>query len=194
MVCPPGRTSLPRGLDPDTRTLILTGRPPPRGGNNVPVLRRSDLAALTALVQLTLPFAQLVDVEDGALGVLVNLERLSLHNNRLKRLTPGTFAGLGKLDYLDLNGNDGCVLQGDDVFARLTSLKTLYLGGLGLKVVKSEWFTSLSLLESLDLHGNGIEILEPDFLRGLTHMKVYLYNYYAGLCRPVSLQAIVPMY
>lgn len=171
VVCPPVQTSLPPGLSPNTKTLVLTGTPLPQGSNNIPVLRQSDFTSLTALEELTLPFANLADIEDDALGVLVNLKRLCLHDNRLKRLTPRTFSGLGKLEYLDLNNNVDCVIQGD-VFSQLTSLKTLYLGSIGLKEAKAEWFSSLSMLESLDLHGNRIEFLDSNFLRGLTNMKV----------------------
>lgn len=171
VVCPPGQTSLPPGLDPGTKTLVFTGRPLPQGGSNIPVLRQSDFTSLSALEELTMPFANLTDIEDDAFGALVNLKRLCLHNNKLKRLTPRTFSGLGKLAYLDLTNNDGCVIQGD-VFSQLTSLETLYLGGLGLTEVKAEWFKALSLLESLDLHGNGFESLGSDFLQGLTNMKV----------------------
>lgn len=170
-MCPPGQTSLPSGLNPNTNILILEGRPLPQGRNDIPVLRRGDFTTLTALEELTLPYAGLSDIEDGALAVLVNLKRLCLHDNQLKKLTPKTFSALTKLDFLDLTNNAGCLIQGD-VFSHLTSLKTVYLGGLGLTEVKAEWFKSLSSFESLDLHGNRIETLEPNFLQGLPQMKV----------------------
>ncbi|KAL8599622.1 hypothetical protein ACOMHN_053681 [Nucella lapillus] len=185
-VCVPGALSVLSGARGRGTRVVPTGadcpswgsRPrhknPSVGGktsNNVPSLRRSQLTSLPALEELTLTFAYLRDLEEDALSSLNNLKRLNLHDNQVRILTPRTFAGRDKLHYLDMTNNEGCVIQGD-VFRPLTSLRTLFLGGMGLREARPSWFKSLSNLESLDLHGNRLESQEPDFLHGLLNVKM----------------------
>lgn len=95
----------------------------------------------------------LVDIEPGAFRHLVNLEQLSLDNNRLTTVRADWFEGLRYLTYLDLNYNDIRSIE-DGVFEKLDSLVDLRLSGNLLECLNLRDMSSLKELKRMFLSEN----------------------------------------
>ena len=88
----------------------------------------------------------------------------------LTELPSGTFDGLTKLKYLDLD-NNGLETLSADVFDGLDSLRTLELNSNRLSTLPADIFDGLTKLEELGLSDNDLEALPADVFDDLDSLR-----------------------
>ena len=94
----------------------------------------------------------------------------------LTELPSGTFDGLTKLKYLDLD-NNGLETLSADVFDGLDSLRTLELNSNRLSTLPADIFDGLTKLEELGLSDNDLEALPADVFDDLDSLRTLRLNY-----------------
>lgn len=117
-------------------------------------------------------FNQIEYLEKGCFSGLVNLKKLNISKNELKKLDENQFEELDRLEMLDLKNNEIEFLE-KGCFSGLNSLKLLYLSENKVKSLDKNKFEASNQLEWLDLN-NQIELLETDWFLGLNYVR-YLY-------------------
>ena len=109
-------------------------------------------------------------LKSGDFAGLAKLETLELGGNDLTTLRADVFAGLSNLEKLNLHGNNLTALP-VNVFAGLSSLEVLLLGDNSLTALDVSLFAGLSRLGWLDLSGNRLAALPSWVFRGLANLK-----------------------
>lgn len=113
------------------------------------------------------------DLSD-ALNKFENLQKLQLHNSRLKIVDRSKLTALKNLEILFLNNNEIAQLAAD-TFADFTNLKELGLDKNKLKEIDRDLFKDLGTLKILYFYGNQFEILPEDLFRNnqnLLHLQI----------------------
>ncbi|KAI8514029.1 hypothetical protein Bbelb_083530 [Branchiostoma belcheri] len=128
-------------------------------------VKNNTLAGFSSLVQLSLDSNRLTNVKKTWFTAgLKNLRWLTLSNNYIKQIQPGSFANLTRLYGLNLENN---LLQVVDP-AWLFGLKGHMLMNLGLNAINSIAPGSFRHIQLywLDLSGNDLSCLDEDVFRG----------------------------
>lgn len=111
----------------------------------------------------------------SALASLVNLQRLTAHDNRIENISSKVFASLGKLQDLTLQGNEIQWLS-SDVFSSLRSLTNLNMSSNALTMLPNALFNfSQSTIKSIDFSSNKISLISEKaltFLPELTALQL----------------------
>ncbi|KAG0706565.1 Leucine-rich repeat-containing protein 24 [Chionoecetes opilio] len=106
--------------------------------------------------------------KDAFRGLTIMIE-LDLSNNRIDKLHPGTFTGLEKLRVLDLSMNLLSRLNGVQ-FPPLPHLRRLSFRENRLTYIHNYAFSNLHILESLRLSGNQLKLLQPELFTNNTKL------------------------
>lgn len=110
----------------------------------------------------------------SALASLVNLQRLTAHDNRIENISSKLFTSLGKLQDLTLQGNAIQWLS-SDVFSSLRSLTNLNMSSNGLTILPNALFNSSQSIRSIDFSSNKISLISEKtftFLPQLTALQL----------------------
>ncbi|MGH0155450.1 UNVERIFIED_CONTAM: hypothetical protein FKN15_046669 [Acipenser sinensis] len=102
-------------------------------------------------------------------GVPDDTVSLYLFENKITSLSTEDFAGLNKLELLDLSQNAISHLP-SQVFRPLESLRNLDLSSNHIEKITNESFSGLHWLERLYLHGNRISTIHPAAFDDLDHL------------------------
>ena len=167
VVCNPGLTNFPQGMDVKTEAIILMGNH--NSQNSISRLQRSHLTQFSGLDELYISFSGLTSVDDGAFANVAKLRRITLKYNRISKITKMTFHGLLHLETLDLSGNKGCLIETGSL-SSLSTLLYLFLGDMKLSHLNTGMFSGLTSLRTLDLHGNEFFEINPDVLIGISSL------------------------
>ncbi|KAL6320125.1 hypothetical protein AAG906_004634 [Vitis piasezkii] len=111
----------------------------------------------TTLVHLDLSLnAHLNGSIPDAIGNMVSLTYLDMHENQLQGSIPEAFGNMTSLEYLDMSGNQ---LQGSipEAFGNMTSLEYLDMSGNQLQGSIPEAFGNMVSLTYLDMHENQLQ-------------------------------------
>jgi Leucine-rich repeat (LRR) protein len=96
--------------------------------------------------------------------------RIYLDNNKLTTIPANTFAGLTKLQDIDLTSNKITSFD-PQAFAGIPRLRSLNISNNGLKLLRPEMMSPLKSLEGLILETNGIESLPPYIFKDLKKLR-----------------------
>jgi len=102
---------------------------------------------------LSCSHCEITDVDADAFRRLVNLQQLSLDNNRLTTVKASWFEGLNYLTYLDLNYNDIRDIE-DGVYKNLPGLVDLRISGNRLRCLNLDEMSHLKELKRMFLSEN----------------------------------------
>ncbi|KAM9102548.1 reticulon-4 receptor, partial [Sarcophilus harrisii] len=109
-------------------------------------------------------------IEATAFAGLDKLEELDVSDNvNLRAIAPATFRGLRRLHTLHLD-RCGLLELSPGLFRGLFSLQYLYLQDNNLQALQDDTFLDLANLTYLFLHGNGIRNLSENVFRGLVNL------------------------
>ncbi|XP_027703334.1 reticulon-4 receptor [Vombatus ursinus] len=109
-------------------------------------------------------------IEATAFAGLDKLEELDVSDNvNLRTIAPATFRGLRRLHTLHLD-RCGLLELSPGLFRGLFSLQYLYLQDNNLQALQDDTFLDLANLTYLFLHGNGIRYLSENVFRGLVNL------------------------
>ncbi|XP_036612622.1 reticulon-4 receptor [Trichosurus vulpecula] len=109
-------------------------------------------------------------IEATAFAGLDKLEELDVSDNvNLRTIAPATFRGLRRLHTLHLD-RCGLLELSPGLFRGLFSLQYLYLQDNNLQALQDDTFLDLANLTYLFLHGNGIRNLSENVFRGLVNL------------------------
>ncbi|XP_072455478.1 reticulon-4 receptor [Notamacropus eugenii] len=109
-------------------------------------------------------------IEATAFAGLDKLEELDVSDNvNLRSIAPATFQGLRRLHTLHLD-RCGLLELSPGLFRGLFSLQYLYLQDNSLQALQDDTFLDLANLTYLFLHGNGIRNLSENVFRGLVSL------------------------
>ncbi len=115
------------------------------------------------------PFQVLMQVQ--------NLTSLSLKNNNIKRIRPGSFAKIPKLTKLILRGNHGLRIKGGLLQGLENNLETLDLSDIGLTAVPVQAVKTMKSLQFLLLEDNNIKSIPDMLFQGFQHEAMMLNMY-----------------
>ncbi|KAM0029539.1 putative protein kinase RLK-Pelle-LRR-XI-1 family [Helianthus debilis subsp. tardiflorus] len=129
-----------------------------------------NLSSFPNLVTLEIDICGVVGSIPEQIGLLSNLNFLSLWGNQLTGNLPVSLTNLTHLEVLDLGGNN---FSGNipDSFTNLIRLKYLYISGNSFSGEFPALLTNLIHLEELDLSRNNFSGELPVSLTNLTHLK-----------------------
>ena len=164
------------GLSTRTHTLVVTR------DKSINVCGRTQQVR-DAIVDAVPGVEKCTDVTEMQLSEIIHLQ---FFRQKITSLKPGDFAGLKKLNSLDLRENDLRAIPAG-VFSELSSLNYLSLYANPLSNLSVEAFSGLAALETLDLGDIGLTALPVDVFSSLPNLT-YLY---LGLNRFTSLPAEV---
>jgi hypothetical protein len=119
---------------------------------------------------------QISSIEPGTFGELTNLTWLDLRGNQISNIESGTFIGLTNLTRLELSYNQISSIEGGD-FSGLANLTRLHLRENQISNIESEAFIGLRSLTWLELSGNQIASIEPGTFGGLTSLTAIELQY-----------------
>ncbi|XP_011630405.1 uncharacterized protein LOC105422638 [Pogonomyrmex barbatus] len=108
---------------------------------------------------LSCSYCEISDIDADAFRHLVDLQQLSLNNNRLTEVKGSWFEGLDSLTYLDLNYNNIRDIE-DSVYRNLPSLVDLRISGNHLRCLNLDEMTHLTELKRIFL-GENSEFICP---------------------------------
>jgi hypothetical protein len=74
--------------------------------NNITLIGNHSFVSLTELKVLGVDWCGLITIKLGAFNGLTELVGLSVNDNKIREITPGTFESLGNLEYLDLSSTN----------------------------------------------------------------------------------------
>ncbi|XP_021339190.1 immunoglobulin superfamily member 10-like [Mizuhopecten yessoensis] len=121
---------------------------------------------MSELRHISFSFSEIEALDDYTFSNFKELRQLRLNHNNIQQIGPKTFAGLSKLEVLDLSGNLGIKIS-DGTFRDLPLLQELYIGEINLQELDVNVFHGLTRLKVLDIHGNSIKHL------GELHMNLF---------------------
>ncbi len=112
----------------------------------------------------------ILDVEDGALTSLENVERLEINFNHLETIRRGMWHGLQKLTDLNLYENHIVKVEAH-AFAEIPELSHLTLSGNEISEIRPDMWEEDNKLYSLSLYNNSIRNLSPGVFGKLKHLR-----------------------
>uniref|UniRef100_A0A3Q3ISG6 Toll-like receptor 2 n=1 Tax=Monopterus albus TaxID=43700 RepID=A0A3Q3ISG6_MONAL len=124
--------------------------------NNISRVMDDDLTGHTRLRALSLHGNRIDKVTSSAFNSLWSLEELDLSDNQLITLNYTWFSNLGALRKLNLLNNPYSCLGSPPVFQELVSLRRLAFGGPYLEELKRGDLSGVTELEELTVHGNNL--------------------------------------
>lgn len=125
---------------------------------------------LINLQKLDLSRNNIKRLPDNSFNVFKVLKDLNLNFNHIQRLNDSALNGLGKLESLDLRNNFIRDI-GPKSFSNLTSLKQLLLAGNYIANLSKGHFESSKKLEQLDLSQNGLTSVDKDTFAPLRNLN-----------------------
>lgn len=111
------------------------------------------------------------DAEPRSFTGLVNLFYMKISGNTWSQIKNETFAGLEKLERLDLSNNEILTID-DGGLLGLPNLISLDLTQNQIKVIQSKLFHTMQNLEYLMLGNNNIASIEKDAFQGLPSLTI----------------------
>ncbi|XP_070570212.1 uncharacterized protein [Ptychodera flava] len=144
-------TSVPSGIQDNTRTLYLTF-------NNIQMVQNGSFPSLPDLTHLFMYNNDIESIEVGAFDQMPNLQYLGLEQNKISLIPKGLFDSLWNLEALSLAGNDISHLE-NGTFQNLVKVHTLELRSNKLATLTPDMFQGLDNLQFLELKGNQITYL-----------------------------------
>ena len=134
---------------------------------NISEIEPRAFNGLTALTTLWIIYSKgLERLYKNMFFSLTNCTELSLADNRIRVIEPGSFNGLSNVEKLYLQHNHLTTLRAG-IFQGLSSAKYLILDVNKIKFIEKNAFTGLKTLETLILLDNKLEILYPGTFCGL---------------------------
>ncbi len=112
----------------------------------------------------------ILDVADGALTALVNVEKLEINFNHLETIRRGMWHGLHSLTWLSLH-KDNIVNLEPHAFAEIPELTRLTLSGNDISEIRSDIWETDNKLNYLGLHNNTIPNLSPGVFKKLQNLR-----------------------
>ncbi|GJQ83737.1 putative regulation of response to stimulus [Trypoxylus dichotomus] len=131
----------------------------------VDVLRKDTISNSTDLETLIFDDNGIVEVYPGAFGNLPAIKRISLANNKLKKVRSGVFNHLDLL-ILMLSSNEIETIE-TTAFDNMTQLISIMLGYNRIKHIDSGWFWNCDSLLTISLDGNEITHVPEDAFRNI---------------------------
>ena len=128
-------------------------------------------AHLEEITRLSLFNQRIKKIQPGDFAGLTKLESLSLAGNRLSAIPAGVFSELSALTNLDLSQNEFTNLS-TDAFSGLSSLEGLYLGYNRLSSLPDDIFSGMSEIEWISLGRNRFTELPVNLFSGLSRLKI----------------------
>ncbi|KAI4482704.1 hypothetical protein M0804_008557 [Polistes exclamans] len=119
----------------------------------IPVITEDMFSRFGNLWVLACSRCNIIDIEPNAFQSLVNLQQLSLDDNRLKTVKGSWFKGMEYLTYLDLNYNEITTIE-DEVYENLPSLIDFRLSGNRFECLNSQAMENMSHLKRIFLSEN----------------------------------------
>ncbi|XP_048411712.1 reticulon-4 receptor [Stegostoma tigrinum] len=142
--------------------------------NKIPLVSSSSFSSRQNLSVLWLHSNNISVIQAGAFAGLERLEELDIGENiNLRSLAPTSFRGLVRLHTLHLH-RCGLSELPTGIFRGLVSLQYLYLQENVLEKLDDDLFADMGNLTSLFLHGNRIRTLSENAFRGLRSLDKLL--------------------
>lgn len=142
--------------------------------NRIPLVSSSSFSSRQNLTVLWLHSNNISIIQSGAFAGLERLEELDIGENiNLRSLIPTAFNGLVRLHTLHIH-RCGLADLPKGIFKGLRSLQYLYLQGNVLEKLRDDLFADLANLTSLFLHGNRVKGLTENVFRGLSNLDKLL--------------------
>ncbi|XP_059170224.1 slit homolog 2 protein-like isoform X2 [Physella acuta] len=159
---------VPRGIPKHVQRLDLQG-------NNLTVIRKTDLQGLSNLRILQLLDNQIESVEKGAFQDLSSVIRLRLDRNELKTLPDLLFASMTKLERLDLSYNNIQYI-GRKTLKSSSLLKNLQLDHNQLICISDVAIRHLKNMEILTLSNNNLTSVSSNLFENMRLLRILRIN------------------
>ncbi|XP_055874290.1 slit homolog 2 protein-like isoform X2 [Biomphalaria glabrata] len=144
-------------------------------GNNLTVIRKTDLQGLANLRILQLLDNQIQTVEKGAFQDLTSVIRLRLDRNELRTLPDFLFASMTKLERLDLSYNNIQYI-GKKTLKSSTLLKNLQLDHNQIVCISDAAIRHLKNMEILTLSNNNMTSVSSNLFENMKLLRVLRIN------------------
>jgi hypothetical protein len=138
--------------------------------NNLSSIGPRNFKNLENLKSLSIERNDIMEIEDGALAYLKNLNFLNFADNNITNISENLLSKLEKLEELNLSGNKNITID-ESAFDSLKSLKVMQLNRNYFKMIQPAWFEKLNRLEELYLNKNGITEVSEKTFAGLVNLK-----------------------
>ncbi|XP_065221976.1 leucine-rich repeat-containing protein 26-like [Planococcus citri] len=144
---------IPQGLSSEISSLILDN-------NEIPVLRNEtfERAGLINLQKLSMKNCRIRDIEKTAFAGLSIIIEINLSNNQIQNLDPSLFARAEKLRVVNLSNNSVETLP-DGLFAGFKFLQRIELDGNKISLIGNKTFDNSLKVRNINLNDNQLTYL-----------------------------------
>eukprot|EP00058_Branchiostoma_floridae_P005222 XP_002590710.1 hypothetical protein BRAFLDRAFT_89516 [Branchiostoma floridae] len=136
-----------------------------------------------SICSLDLSTNKIKKIQPGAFSNLPRLQVLKVINNQIRNIQPGTFANLPQLEELRLADNDMTLIQ-PGVFSNLPRLQSLELSRNQIKMIQPGTFANLPQLKTLDLSDNQMGKSPPGLFTNIPQLEELYLNRYQIMILP----------